>query len=214
MEFYSRPAAQLVSLNPVVPHDELWAEEDTGKVKRGFGSTRWNDLPYWADSATPADVDALEVRATALEPAATMRHMTDNVSNSTLVLSDATGLSFPVAANATYIFEFTVYSFSAVTSTGIALSVNGPASPTYIRYGILSTLSTSTAGGNGWNAYETAVVFGSNLAVEANSPPSTLTGYLVNGVNAGTLTLRFRSEIDTSAVTIVRGSWGRLTRVA
>ncbi|MDQ3222949.1 MAG: hypothetical protein M3Q75_05670 [Gemmatimonadota bacterium] len=47
MEFYSRPSAQLVAVNPIVPHGKIWAEEETGRTKRGVGSARWNDLPYW-----------------------------------------------------------------------------------------------------------------------------------------------------------------------
>lgn len=140
-------------------------------------------------------------------------HVTGDVSNSTLVLSDATGLSFTVDASATYIFEFTLYVVSVIATTGIAVALNGPASPTNLRFAELTAVSGSAINSGGAAAYETAIVNTAAVAV-ASGTPLYLSGELVNGVNAGTLQFRFRSEIDTSAVTIQRGSWGRCTRIA
>lgn len=40
-------AAQLTSLNPVLPRGEYWSESDTGYTKLGNGATVWTELPYW-----------------------------------------------------------------------------------------------------------------------------------------------------------------------
>ncbi len=44
---YSRTAAQFTNLNPIVPKNLFFLEQDTGKVKRGDGMTAWTSLAYW-----------------------------------------------------------------------------------------------------------------------------------------------------------------------
>lgn len=40
-------AEVLKARNPTLLDGEMIFENDTGKCKRGDGSTKWNDLPYW-----------------------------------------------------------------------------------------------------------------------------------------------------------------------
>jgi len=140
-------------------------------------------------------------------------HMTADQSNSTLVLSDVTEMAFPIVAAGVYIFEFNLMVVTAATTTGLVVAVNGPASPTYVRYEFFSAVSNSTMNTAGAATFDTAIVAGAGLTVATAPLLNLVTGYVVNGVNAGTLQLRMRSEIDTSAATIQRGSWGRITRV-
>jgi hypothetical protein len=192
----SKPAALLASENEVVPHGEVWVESDTGIAKRGNGNTAYNSLPYWTPGTQFAYTTA------------------DQSSTDGTNLSDVAGLGFKVAASGVYIFEYYVHTSSAAGTTGLALSVNGPTSPTYIMYTSSITGATPfSLFGAGAAAYDTALVSSGSSASAAAPIPLILTGHLVNGSTAGTLILRMRTEVNASAATIHRGSWGRLTRV-
>lgn len=192
----SDTAAGWAAANPVLEVGEPYFVTDTGEF--GFGTGV-------AFLSTPQSIGSSGVSVV---------HKTADQSNATLVLSDVTDLSFPVLAAATYIFEFDVLTHSVVNTTGLVLAVNGPASPTYVRYAssIIGTSLSVFVGGA--DAFEDVIVSSAASANATNPVPMRLNGYLVNGVNAGTLQLRMRSEVDLSAATIQRGSWGRLTRVA
>lgn len=127
-------------------------------------------------------------------------------------LVDVNDLTWAVEAGGVYILDGLVMALAAATTTGLALALNGPASPTIIQYATLSPVAATST--NWWAAttYDTALVATGSVST-ANPYPVRFNAFLVNGVNAGTLALRFRTEVDTSQVTIKRGSWGRLTRV-
>jgi hypothetical protein len=164
--------------------------------------------------------DAAVIAATSLQTGqnvaqaqrALVVHKTSDQSTSDGVnLSDVTELAWPVIANATYAFEFEILVLSSVATTGIALSMNGPSTPTYVRYTRFDAVSGGAMNAGGATAYNVALV--DTAGSTANPLPAIVRGYLVNGTNTGTLTLRFRSEVDTTSITIQRGSWGRLTRI-
>lgn len=46
IQFKRSTAVRWASVNPILSAGEPGLEMDTGKVKYGDGSTRWNDLPY------------------------------------------------------------------------------------------------------------------------------------------------------------------------
>lgn len=122
---------------------------------------------------------------------------------------DATGLSFAVAASKTYHFEWYVLFTSAATTTGLYLAMNGPASPTAIAYEVKYPFATTTTSARNATAYETGTAATGSLT--ANTPLfAQMAGIFVNGSNAGTLQVRFQTEIPTSAVVIKAGSGGRL----
>jgi hypothetical protein len=127
-------------------------------------------------------------------------------------LADVTEMSWPIEAGGIYIVEFQLLKSSAATTTGLAVALNGPASPTYLRYTLWSATGSTSLLVSAATTYNTALV---STGVVNTTVPTTdfVNGYVVNGVNAGTLTLRMRTEVDTSAATIQRGSWGRLTRI-
>jgi hypothetical protein len=138
----------------------------------------------------------------------------DQSSSDASTLSDVTGLSWPIVANGVYVFAFDLWVLAAATTTGLVIAVNGPTLGTgYLRYGY----ETPTSATARWQSAATAF----NTALVATGVPSTTTahlarvkGYLSNGANAGTLQLRMRSEVAGSSVTIQRGSYGKLTRLA
>lgn len=131
--------------------------------------------------------------------------MSADVTNSTLVLADVTGLTFPVEVG-TYNFEFNIVYFTAALTTGVLLSINGPAG-SYLRFvtDIKTTASASTF------AVQTAYNAGSPTTASQGSGkmPARVYGS-ATFTAAGTLALRFRSEVDTSLVTIEAGSFGVL----
>lgn len=128
-----------------------------------------------------------------------------DVSNSTVTLADATGLALPLLTNTDYWFAFMVLWRSAATTTGIALALGGPAGLADLGYFV----EIPTAAG--------AVSFGSRgalaselLTTAAEAANATrlarIEGVVRVGATAGSLVLRFRSEVAGSAVTIRAGS--------
>lgn len=138
-----------------------------------------------------------------------VRKAADQSANTNVALADVTGLTFPVAANTAYTFEFYVFYAAQATTTGLVLAVNGPLLPGHVRYGLHLPTTATAFFSAGATAYDAALV--------ATATPSTtvphmamLVGSVENGPNAGTLALRMRSEVNLSNATIQRGSWGRL----
>lgn len=122
-------------------------------------------------------------------------------------IADVTGLSFSVTAGETYFFRFSVWYTAAATTTGSRWSVNGPASPTRLayrsQYSLTATSETVNSGLTAYdqpaaaNASSTATTTGGNIAVvEGIITPSA----------SGTVSLRFASEISSSAIVAKPGS--------
>ena len=133
-----------------------------------------------------------------------LRVTADRQSTSTS-FADVTDLTLSVLASTTYVVTCTLSYTTAVSTTALQLAVNGPASPTALRYAV-ETSTTATARHNAsQSAYDTVVNPATGGA--ATALPVTLYGTLENGSNAGTLAVRFRTEVNASAVTILRGSY-------
>jgi len=135
----------------------------------------------------------------------TLVRMTADVSNSTTTGANVTGLEMTVNANTTYSFNCYLIADAAATTTGIQISMNGPASPTQFTAKIHGFSASGTSVFTNINAYE-------NYQANTASAGTTRTvfvieGVLKNGANAGTLIPRFRSEVAGSAVNIRAGSW-------
>lgn len=129
-----------------------------------------------------------------------------NTSNS--VWQDVTGLTFAVSASTTYSFEFEVLYTTAATTTALHLSVNGPASPADLRYNVeTQTTATAThhASQTAYNTVTNPATGGGATVLRAR-----LVGTISVGGAGGTLALRFKSEINASAVNVLRGSFGKL----
>jgi hypothetical protein len=165
---------------PTKPAHDLLYEVDTG-VWYAWSGTAWTAY------VSPGGDHTLVV--------------TGDVSNSTLLFADVTGAAFPVETEKIYEFEFEFIFRSAAATTGIGVAANGPASPTaFVAYRILPTTLTGAVLGSA-RAYDSSAA---SAGVQAQDTDNIgiLKGILHNGSTAGTLQLRFVSEIDTSAVTI------------
>lgn len=140
--------------------------------------------------------------------------LSEDVTNSTLVLADVAGvalgnqaLKFPVSANKRYGFRFNVLWWSVTSTTSISLAINGPASPTAVwARNIIGNQLTGTAITEGnLRAYEVATT-GANRPNTGSVSYAVIEGVLRNGANAGDVIARFASEIDTSQVTVMLDS--------
>jgi len=130
----------------------------------------------------------------------------------TTAYGDITGLTVPVNANTDYNFSCSLIFQSAATTTGFAFSVNGPASPTLIDYTVSyqttanATASTALMTVRHDTAYNAMAAVASTIAATTNLR-ATIEGTLSNGATAGTLAIRFLSEVNASAITVKKGSY-------
>lgn len=136
------------------------------------------------------------------------KKLTADVSNNTTTIANVTGLSFPVAASTDYRMRCSLMYRSAATTTGIKVSVTGPATPTAVT-GMFTTYvsaaAAATVQGGLFRAYDGGAASSGVDTINVDTP-GVLDVTFRNGANAGTLQVRFNSEVGTSNVTIKAGS--------
>jgi len=126
-----------------------------------------------------------------------------DVANNTVTLADITGLQFPVTAAQTYWFKFFIRYSSAATATGARWTVNGPAAPTFLTNFVYQTLTATTAYSTTGTALDsggasgTSVVAGNIALMEGVVRPS----------SSGNMIGRFASEVASSAITVLAGTF-------
>lgn len=133
-------------------------------------------------------------------------------------LADDTHLSLPVMANAEYEIEVTLWVTAAATTTGAAVSLNGPASPTFLQFSAFGQITQGASGAastifmGSATAYNT-ILLGASVASTTVPSMVVIKGYLSNGATAGNLVVRIAGEAAAS-ITYRQGSMMRLTRIA
>lgn len=120
-----------------------------------------------------------------------------------------TGLDLAVLASTNYAFEFHILADCDAVTTGIDVSVTGPASPTQIEYEC-EVYTSATA-----KAWTSATAYDANPA-NANSAGTArrwyrVKGILRNGLNAGTLSARIKREAVGTGPNVRAGSYSLLT---
>lgn len=128
-----------------------------------------------------------------------------DVSSSVTALGDVAGLTAAVAANTAYSFRAIVAFSTAATTTGIKLAVNGPLTPALISYTVTIPSSATAVTINAVAAYDAGGASAA-VAVANTNYTAVIEGVIVTGTAAGTLAVRFASEVAASAVTVRRGS--------
>jgi len=125
---------------------------------------------------------------------------------------DVPALSFLLAPNTHYRFRFLGAYTTAAAATGIQLSVNGPASPAFVRFlgQIMTSAAVPLAGAGG--AYDVAIA--ATAGPGATAMPFWVEGTISTGAAGGAFTLRVRSETAGQAVTVLRGSIAECAAVA
>jgi len=121
-------------------------------------------------------------------------------------------LAFTLAPNTSYYFRFEGAYTSALATTGLQLSVNGPASPTFLAFGGQIAESVTAVRNGVAGSYDVAIAGTGSAA--ATPLPFWISGSITTGATGGLFTLRMRSEVNASAVTVKRGSVGQLIVVA
>jgi methylthioribose-1-phosphate isomerase len=149
-----------------------------------------------AAAATPSDLQVVVLGAD---------RTNDNGTPNTI--ADVTGLSFAVAAGS-YWFKATVPFTAAAGTTGSRWSINGPAS-SLIRFRVVTPTSATA------ESVTHGVAFDEPAACTTDSPTSGLA--IIEGIvtpsGAGTVAVRFASEVAGSAIVAKAGAtlhWQRL----
>ncbi len=133
-------------------------------------------------------------------------------SSTTSVLADATGLAFAMAASKKYLIRCVVFFQTGNATTGARFAINGPASPTAVRFGSCQPQGTAQMDSGTAAAYETAIV-------AATTGPGTtpqmaiLQGIIENGTNAGNAQIRFVAENADSTMTVLARSFGTIQEI-
>ena len=109
-----------------------------------------------------------------------------------------------VLASEVWSFTATIFFSAAAATTGIVTQLDTPASPTNMIFGMETDESVTT--------FRSLVATSSTTLTGTNSGGATIQcaivrGTVENGNNAGNLVLKFRSEVNGSAVTVKRGSF-------
>jgi hypothetical protein len=161
----------MAARNPLVLVGGTVAELPSGDTLNGSGSDPWSHTKLSAD-----------------------------VSNSTVTLSDVTGLQFTAVANATYLVELTGTFQTAATTTGIAVALSIPSGT--VSGQALHPISATAS--NSVEQVATAATSGATTGVRAATTNVPLWGRWIVAVGAtgGAVKLQFRSEVAASAVTM------------
>jgi hypothetical protein len=129
---------------------------------------------------------------------------TGDTNTTSTSFSDITDLSFSVTAGKTYWFRFVIPYATSVTSNGIKLSINGPASPTYLAYFVEVANGASTLG------LRKALSTYDATPTSTNSASTTSNIGIIEGVikpsSNGTLIGRFGNEAAGQSNTIKAGA--------
>jgi hypothetical protein len=132
--------------------------------------------------------------------------ITGDVANSTTSFADVTGLSFSVTSGKIYHFRAMILFSAALLGTGARFAMSGPASPTvYANSYTVASGATSAATGNA-AAYDVATA--STNSASTNGNLAIVEGF-VRPSSSGTMIVRFASEVGSSAITVLAGSWLR-----
>lgn len=128
-----------------------------------------------------------------------------DVINATQTYANITGLSWTVDASTNYDIECIFRYDANATTTGIGIGWTGPASPTLTQGGMISGLTGATSGFTTSVGNDTGATTTASVATTNNT--AIFKGIWRNGINAGTLQMRFKSEVAiANAITLKTGS--------
>lgn len=102
-------------------------------------------------------------------------------------------------------FEAIIYFTSAAAATGLVVQCDSPTSPTFGQCAMC--VEETVTVGRYLPAAFNATMIGTAAVVAPAINIAWISGTLENGGNAGNLVVKFRSEVNGSAITVKRGSW-------
>lgn len=137
--------------------------------------------------------------------------LSSDVTTTSASMVDVTGLSFSIAANEVWTFEFYLF-LGATSATAQLHSLTVPASATF-HMSVVG--NTSTLDGHRSHRVNTADADGPLLhSIALDFGYARMAGYIANSTNAGTVQLRFRSNSGGSTVKILAGSYMVARRIS
>ena len=151
---------------------------------------------YWCDGTVWVDLNADSRLSTA--------RLAADVTNSTTTLANVTGLALALAANSTYQVDAQVMFQTAATTTGIRLTQTVPAGATVVAQWNTPTSLTAVTAAN----QRAADAGAATTAIDAANANTLATASLlvITGTTAGSLQIRFASEVAASNAVIKAGS--------
>lgn len=158
------------------------------------------------------DIAAIEQEIVVARVAADL----SKTSNTTL--SDVTGISFALAANAEYLLDGCI-SYYGLDAPDIKFAWTGPTGMT-VSWGFRGAAAAGTDGSTATLSVASLEVYGDANLIAVGTEVDfavmcTPLGYFKTGGTAGTLQLRWAQFVSSASVTsIKRGSWARLHRFA
>lgn len=132
------------------------------------------------------------------------KFLTSAYTNATTTFSSVTNMSWPLEANKNYKLSCDITWQGTAATTGPKFQLTGPAAPTAVILNLDSAVTATTS------IYASAVAFSSAVAnsgviTTATNLPAQVTAEIVNGANAGTLTLQAAAN-GVGTLTIQPGS--------
>jgi hypothetical protein len=159
-----------------------------------------DNKPYWCDGSVWIDITA----ASGSDSRITTARLGADVTNSTVTLANVTGLALSVAANTTYAIDARVMFQSAVANTGIRLTQTVPSGATVVsQWSTPISLTASTVANQ--RAADTGAATASIDTPNANTL-ATAAMLVMTGATAGSLQIRFASEMAGNSVVVKAGS--------
>lgn len=126
-------------------------------------------------------------------------------SSTVVAPANVPGLAFAALANTDYEFEFVIPFTTAAITTGLGLSLGGPAGFALLAYKIIVPTAVAAESFRYANAYDSELL---TTAIDAANTArlATIKGILRNGANAGNVSAKWRSEVAGSAAVIKQGA--------
>lgn len=155
--------------------------------------------PYWCDGTTWTDLTLFGA-----DPRLTTARLTADVTNSTTTLANVTGLAIALEANSTYAIDARVMFQTAAITTGIRLTQAIPTGATVVaQWNTPTSLTASTLANQ-----RAANTGAASTAIDTANANTLATGSLlvITGATAGSLQLRFSSEVSASNAVVKTGS--------
>lgn len=110
-----------------------------------------------------------------------------------------------VLAGEIWSFEAIIYFTSAAAATGLVVQADSPTSPTFGQCAMCAEETVTV--GRYLPAAFNAVMTATAAVIAPAINVAWVSGTLENGANAGNLIVKFRSEVNASAIVVKRGSW-------
>lgn len=126
-------------------------------------------------------------------------------------IADVTGLTFLALAGKKYYFRAIIPYTSAATTTGSRWSINGPTAPTLLNYTSNYTLTATSQTVNYATAYDIPAASNATSLTAGNI--AVVEGIIVPSVD-GNVTVRFASEVTSSAIVAKAGAMLEWLRIA